>query len=96
MKSHDQVTLLYVAGFVSTVVAGTAMGVLSDVVGRKRMATIACALSVIGCLTKLASNMAILVLGKILGMVLFRSDQVEKNMSCESDSIRILEIGYRG
>ena len=58
------------AGFVSSLVIGTAIGSMADVLGRKKMATVACALSIFGCLTKLTSNYAILMLGKVVGTML--------------------------
>ena len=67
-------TALYVAGFVSSLVVGTTIGALADVLGRKKMATVACTLSIFGCLTKLASNYAILMLGKIAGAVVLNAD----------------------
>ena len=62
------------AGFVSSLVVGTAIGSMADVLGRKKMATVACALSIFGCVTKLTSNYAILMMGNVVGTVLLSLD----------------------
>ena len=65
--ASSQIALLYVAGFASSVIFGTATGPLADRFGRKKMALCFCLLYSFCCLTKLSSNFFWLFLGRIFG-----------------------------
>ena len=64
--ASSQIALLYVAGFASSVIFGTATGPLADRFGRKKMALCFCLLYSFCCLTKLSSNFFWLFLGGLL------------------------------
>ena len=64
-----QIAVLYVAGFASSLVFGTATGPLADIVGRKKVAFSFCVIYTFCCLTKLSSSFGVLMLGRILGGV---------------------------
>ncbi|XP_059099189.1 molybdate-anion transporter-like [Tigriopus californicus] len=64
---ESQIAVLYVAGFGSSVVFGTATGPLADMIGRKKMAIVFCISYTICCLTKLSPNYWMLMFGRILG-----------------------------
>lgn len=62
-----EIAVLYVAGFASSVVFGTATGPLADLVGRRRVAQLFCIMYSFCCLTKLSSNFWMLMLGRLFG-----------------------------
>ncbi len=64
---ESQIAVLYVAGFASSVVFGTATGPLADLVGRKKIALLFSILYTICCLTKLSSSYWMLMVGRIMG-----------------------------
>ena len=64
---ESQIAVLYVAGFASSVMFGTATGPLADIVGRKKIALLFCVMYTFCCLTKLSPNYWILMLGRVLG-----------------------------
>ena len=64
---ESQIAVLYVAGFASSVVFGTATGPLADVVGRKKIAVLFSVLYTFCCLTKLSSSYWMLMIGRIMG-----------------------------
>jgi len=59
--------VLYVVGFASSVVFGTATGPLADIVGRKKMALCFCVMYTGCCLTKLSSSYWVLMVGRVFG-----------------------------
>ena len=64
---ESQIALLYVAGFASSVIFGTATGPLADSIGRKKMAIAFCITYTLCCVTKVSSNFWILMLGRVMG-----------------------------
>ena len=66
-RVYFQIAVLYVAGFASSLVFGTATGPMADIVGRKKVAFLFCILYTFCCLTKLSSSYGVLMLGRILG-----------------------------
>ena len=65
--ASNQIALLYVVGFASSVVFGTTTGPLADRFGRKKMALTFCVLYSFCCLTKLSSQFFWLFLGRVFG-----------------------------
>lgn len=65
--ASNQIALLYVVGFASSVVFGTATGPLADRFGRKKMALAFCIIYSFCCLTKLSSSFFWLFLGRVFG-----------------------------
>ena len=66
---EEQIAVLYVVGFASSVVFGTATGPLADILGRRRIAVAFCIMYTFCCLTKLSANYWMLMLGRVLGGV---------------------------
>ena len=64
-----QIAIIYVCGFISSILFGTASGYLADKCGRRKACTFFCVLYSVCCLTKASSNYGILILGRILGGV---------------------------
>lgn len=62
--AEEQIAVLYVVGFGSSVVFGTFTGALADKFGRKNMSIVFCLLYSICCFTKLSPNFSILCIGK--------------------------------
>lgn len=58
---------LFVAGFGSSMVFGTFVGSMADRVGRKKSASLYCALYVLSCLTKHVSSYWVLMVGRVTG-----------------------------
>lgn len=65
--ASNQIALLYVVGFASSVVFGTTTGPLADRFGRKKMALVFCVLYSFCCLTKLSPQFFWLFLGRVFG-----------------------------
>jgi MFS family permease len=65
--AHEQIAVLFVAGFCSSMVAGTLVGSLADRFGRKRLSVVYCALYAASCVTKHNSGLGWLLLGRVLG-----------------------------
>ncbi|XP_069165214.1 molybdate-anion transporter isoform X2 [Procambarus clarkii] len=65
--ASNQIALLYVVGFASSVIFGTSTGPLADRFGRKKMALIFCIMYSFCCLTKLSSKFFWLFLGRVFG-----------------------------
>ncbi|XP_042205008.1 molybdate-anion transporter-like isoform X2 [Homarus americanus] len=65
--ASNQIALLYVVGFASSVIFGTTTGPLADRFGRKKMALTFCILYSFCCLTKLSSKFIWLFLGRVFG-----------------------------
>ncbi|XP_063845264.1 molybdate-anion transporter-like isoform X1 [Scylla paramamosain] len=65
--ASNQIALLYVVGFASSVVFGTTTGPLADRFGRKKMALTFCVMYSFCCLTKLSSQFFWLFLGRVFG-----------------------------
>lgn len=65
--ASNQIALLYVVGFASSVIFGTTTGPLADRFGRKKMALIFCIMYSFCCLTKLSSKFFWLFLGRVFG-----------------------------
>lgn len=61
------ISLLFVAGFLSSAVLGTLAGSISDKVGRKFMCMVFCGVYALSCLTKLSPKFPILIFGRITG-----------------------------
>ena len=59
--------IIYVCGFVSSILFGTYTGVLADRLGRKKVCVLFTILYSLCCLTKLSQNLAVLCTGRILG-----------------------------
>ena len=64
---EEQIATLYVAGFASSVVIGTATGPLADKLGRRRIAQLFCVMYSFCCMTKFSPNFGILMVGRVLG-----------------------------
>lgn len=62
-----QIAIIYICGFISSILFGTASGYLADKFGRKKASTIFCLVYSVCCLTKASSNYGILIMGRILG-----------------------------
>ena len=65
--ASNQIALLYVVGFASSVVFGTLTGPLADKFGRKKMALSFCLIYSFCCLTKLSSSFLWLFIGRVFG-----------------------------
>ncbi|XP_042867551.1 molybdate-anion transporter-like isoform X1 [Penaeus japonicus] len=65
--ASNQIALLYVVGFASSVIFGTTTGPLADRFGRKKMALCFCIMYSFCCLTKLSSSFFWLFLGRVFG-----------------------------
>ncbi|XP_018017872.1 molybdate-anion transporter isoform X2 [Hyalella azteca] len=65
--ASNQIALLYVVGFASSVVFGTTTGPIADRFGRKKMALAFCLIYSFCCLTKLSSSFFWLFLGRVFG-----------------------------
>ncbi len=66
---EDQIAILYVCGFASSVVLGTWAPIAADRFGRKKLCILFTIIYSISCLFKLSRSYGILVLGKVLGGV---------------------------
>lgn len=64
-----QIVVLYVAGFASSGVFGTAAGPMADRFGRRKTCLAFCVIYVLCCLTKLSPNFYVLLVGRLLGGV---------------------------
>ena len=62
-----QIAIIYVCGFVSSVVFGTYAGFLVDVWGRKKLCVLFTVLYSVCCVTKLSRSFSILLAGRIIG-----------------------------
>mmetsp|Transcript_269 Transcript_269/g.455 ORF Transcript_269/g.455 Transcript_269/m.455 type:complete len:482 (-) Transcript_269:135-1580(-) len=65
--SREQIAFLFVAGFGSSMIAGTFVGSLADRLGRKKLGGLYVLLYIASCLTKHNSNIYWLLFGRILG-----------------------------
>ncbi|XP_071550068.1 molybdate-anion transporter-like isoform X1 [Panulirus ornatus] len=65
--ASNQIALLYVVGFASSVIFGTTTGPIADRFGRKKIALVFCILYSFCCLTKLSSKFFWLFLGRVFG-----------------------------
>ena len=65
--ASNQIALLYIVGFASSVVFGTTTGPLADRFGRKKIAISFCVIYSFCCLTKLSSSFFWLFLGRVFG-----------------------------
>lgn len=66
---QEQIAALYIAGYVSAMVAGPLMGHLADIKGRKKMSVVFCMVYAAACVCKLSSTFLALLLGRILSGV---------------------------
>ena len=66
---EDQIAVLYVFGFASTVLLGTWAPVAADRYGRRKLCIVFTVVYSLACLFKLSRNYGILLLGRILGGV---------------------------
>ena len=62
-----QIAIIYVCGFVSSVIFGTYAGFLVDAWGRKKLCILFTVLYSICCVTKLSRNFSVLLTGRIIG-----------------------------
>lgn len=62
-----QIAVIYVCGFVSSILFGTASSYLADKFGRKKACTLFCLIYSICCLTKVSNSYGILIIGRVLG-----------------------------
>ena len=62
-----QIAIIYVCGFISSVLFSTGSGYLADKCGRKKACIFFCLMYSLCCLSKASSNYAVLILGRILG-----------------------------
>ena len=83
--SHGDIALLFVAGFLSSAICGTAAGGAADILGRKRACQAFSLIYVLSAVTKLFNNFGVLLVGRITGglstSLLFSS--FESWMVCE-------------
>ncbi|KAI9336115.1 major facilitator superfamily [Obelidium mucronatum] len=63
----DQIAILFVAGFGSSMVMGTVVGSLADTCGRRNSCLLFCVLYFFSCLTKHSPSFAVLMVGRVLG-----------------------------
>ncbi|KAI8995120.1 hypothetical protein BC832DRAFT_562197 [Gaertneriomyces semiglobifer] len=63
----NHIAILFVVGFLSSAVFGTMIGSVADRVGRKFVCVLFTAIYSASCLTKLSSNFAMLLFGRLLG-----------------------------
>ncbi|KAJ3026533.1 UNVERIFIED_CONTAM: hypothetical protein HDU68_005487 [Siphonaria sp. JEL0065] len=63
----DQIAILFVAGFGSSMIAGTIVGSLADSCGRRNSCLLFCVMYFFSCVTKHFSQFEILMLGRVLG-----------------------------
>ena len=66
---EDQIAVLYVCGFLSSVLLGTWAPIAADRFGRKKLCILFTIIYSIACFFKLSRNYGILILGKVLGGV---------------------------
>jgi len=64
--NEDQIAALFVAGFGSSLLFGTCIGMVADVWGRKRCCILYCLLYAASCLTKHVDSFWVLMVGRIL------------------------------
>ena len=62
-----QIAIIYVSGFISSVIFGTYAGFLADAWGRKKLCILFTILYSICCVTKLSRNFTVLITGRIIG-----------------------------
>jgi MFS family permease len=67
--SIDDISMLFIAGFGSSMVMGTFVGAISDKYGRKRLALVFGVLYSVSCLTKLSPEFHWLMVGRLTGGV---------------------------
>jgi len=65
--SVNQIGLLFIAGFGSSLVFGTFVGSLADRIGRKKACLLYCVIYVASCLTKHWADFRVLLLGRVFG-----------------------------
>jgi len=63
----QQIGILFIMGFGSSLVFGTVVGALADRIGRKKACLLYCIIYTISCATKHFNNMAILMFGRLCG-----------------------------
>ena len=64
---EDQIAVLYVCGFASTVLLGTWAPIAADRYGRQKLCMMFTVIYSLACLFKLSQNYGILILGRVLG-----------------------------
>ncbi|PVH73792.1 DUF791-domain-containing protein [Cadophora sp. DSE1049] len=65
--AEETVAKLFMAGFLAAAISASFMGKLADIYGRKQACLTFCVLYSLSCFSLLTSNIAILVIGRILG-----------------------------
>jgi MFS family permease len=63
----SEIALLFVAGFLSSALFGTAIGSIADTLGRKKLSLAFSVIYSLSCITKLSPTFYILMIGRILG-----------------------------
>ena len=66
---EDQIAVLYVCGFASTVILGTWTPIAADRYGRKKLCIMFTVIYTVACMLKLSWNYGVLILARILGGV---------------------------
>ena len=66
---ESQIAVLYCCGFASSVIFGTATGLLADRFGRRKLCITFSLVYSVSCLTKLSRNYGVLIIGRVLGGV---------------------------
>lgn len=65
--TKEDIAVLFVIGFGSSMLVGTFVGSLADTWGRKRLSIFYCILYIISCLTKHVNDYNVLLVGRLLG-----------------------------
>jgi len=65
--NKTDIAILFIIGFVSSLLFGMIVGPITDKYGRKLMAIVFCLLYSISCITKLLNNFSVLLFGRLLG-----------------------------
>ncbi|KAF2072680.1 hypothetical protein CYY_006014 [Polysphondylium violaceum] len=65
--SKPDIAILFIIGFVSSLLFGMIVGPITDKYGRKLMTIVFCLLYSISCITKLLNNFSVLLFGRLLG-----------------------------
>eukprot|EP00055_Hartaetosiga_balthica_P010147 m.42431 g.42431 ORF g.42431 m.42431 type:complete len:240 (+) comp7057_c0_seq4:83-802(+) len=63
----EQIAVLYICGFSSSMVMGPFLGGMADIYGRRRMSIIFCFVYALSCLLHISSNLFVLMVARLLG-----------------------------
>ena len=67
--SDQQIALLFLSGYLSSLLLGSSTGPAADKYGRRRMGQVFCLVCTVNCLTKLSPSFPVLLAGRILSGV---------------------------